>query len=144
MVLADNKGVRSTHWTILIYQQLKLFDGNPETGKLYDGSLHSGIIFDNLTEGAEIKIFNLAGEFVCELKGTGKIPWDAKNESGKEVASGVYIYLVTDKTGNWKVCNYQVRCSPTSLIRNGKFGLVKLRSGAGIRLCFMLGGICLW
>jgi len=78
----------------------KPYDGTPETGKPYDGSLHSGIIFDNLTEGATIKIFNLAGELVYEESGiTGKVQWNAKNEKGKEVASGVYIYLVTDKDG---------------------------------------------
>ena len=44
-------------------------------------------------------IYNLAGELVNELSGTGRIWWDAKNKEGKEVSSGVYIYLVTDKDG---------------------------------------------
>ena len=77
----------------------KPYDGKQDTGIPYDGSANSGIIFDQLTEDCFIKIFNLAGELVRELSGTGKITWDAKNSSGKEVASGVYIYLVTDKEG---------------------------------------------
>lgn len=73
----------------------KPYDGNDETG-----NYSRGIIFDQLTENAAIKIFNLAGELVNELSGTGEIRWDARNKEGKEVASGVYIYLVTDKAGN--------------------------------------------
>jgi len=80
----------------------KPYDGNPETGEPYrNGFTNSGIIFDPLSQDATIKIFNLAGELVAELSGiTGCAQWDAKNESGKEVASGVYIYLVTDKAGS--------------------------------------------
>ena len=69
----------------------KLYDGNADTGD------SRGIIFDQLTQDATIRIFNIAGELVRELSGTGKISWDARNSSGKEVASGVYIYLVTGK-----------------------------------------------
>ena len=72
----------------------------PYDGKADTGDYGTGIIFDNLTEDCTLKIFNLAGELVRELNGTGKVQWDAKNSSGKEVASGVYIYLITDKAGN--------------------------------------------
>jgi hypothetical protein len=91
----------STLNNIRIYPNpFKPYDGDPDTGIPYDGSANSGIIFDNLTENCTIKIFNLAGELVDELSGiTGKAQWDAKNKKGKEVASGVYIYLITDKDG---------------------------------------------
>jgi len=60
---------------------------------------------------AEIKIYNIAGELVrgvrdSEIDKTDapiyKFLWDCKNNSGKEVASGVYIYIVEvrDKDGS--------------------------------------------
>jgi len=60
---------------------------------------------------AEIKIYNIAGELVRKVKDTEidkadapiyKFLWDCKNTSGKEVASGIYIYTVEVKesTGN--------------------------------------------
>lgn len=62
---------------------------------------------------AEIKIYNISGELVRGV-GDSEIDktraseniysflWDCKNSSGKEVASGVYIYIVEvkDKNGN--------------------------------------------
>ena len=85
---------------IVVYPNpFKPNDGNDDTGKSYDGSPFSGIVFANLSQDVTIKVFNLAGELVNELSGTGRIWWDAKNKEGKEVASGVYIYLVTDKNG---------------------------------------------
>ena len=76
----------------------KPYDGENKTGIPYaEGVDNSGIIFDQITENATLKIFNLAGELVYEKSGiTGKVQWDAKNPGGKEVASGVYIYLITD------------------------------------------------
>ena len=78
--------------SVIVYPNpFKPNDKVPETGDC------RGIIFDQLTENATLKIFNLAGELVYEKSGiTGKVQWNAKNESGKEVASGVYIYLITD------------------------------------------------
>jgi hypothetical protein len=35
-------------------------------------------------------------------------------------------------------------CCSISSIRNGRLRRVKLRSGAGMRLRLMLGGMCLW
>jgi len=86
----------------------KPYDGNSDTGIPYDGSVNSGIIFDSLTEDCTLKIFNLAGELVTELSGTGKVQWNAKTKSGKEVASGVYIYLITDKVGNKKTGKFTI------------------------------------
>jgi len=60
---------------------------------------------------AEIRIYNIAGELVrkvrdSEIEEAGafvyKFLWNCKNNSGKEVASGVYIYIVDvkDKGGS--------------------------------------------
>jgi len=57
---------------------------------------------------AEIKIYDIAGELVREIKDNEidkvdapisiyRFLWDCKNNSGKEVASGIYIYMVEVK-----------------------------------------------
>lgn len=48
----------------------------------------------------KIKIYNIVGELVREINEAGKVPgwydiiWDCKNDSGTEIASGVYIAQV--------------------------------------------------
>ncbi|MCX6844500.1 MAG: choice-of-anchor J domain-containing protein [candidate division WOR-3 bacterium] len=62
---------------------------------------------------AEIKVFNKAGELVKKLTGEkdkDRLDWDAKNENGKELASGVYIYVVKEKSGT---------------VRKGKFAIIR-------------------
>jgi len=60
---------------------------------------------------AQIKIYNIVGELVRKVKDSEidktdapiyRFLWDCKNNSGKEVASGVYIYIVEvkDKSGS--------------------------------------------
>ncbi|MCP4567705.1 MAG: hypothetical protein GY841_09010 [FCB group bacterium] len=50
------------------------------------------------TGNAEISIFTLAGEMVREIPVTGV--WDGRNEQGEPVASGVYLFTLTDRDGN--------------------------------------------
>jgi hypothetical protein len=70
------------------------------SGTIYDnGPQGRGMLFVGLTPRATIKIFDLAGEQVRELHeadGDGKMLWDGKNDDNKNVASGVYVYLVTN------------------------------------------------
>jgi len=57
------------------------------------------ITFKNLTDQCKIRIYNIAGELIYEQEFTntnGKAEWNLKNRSGKDVASGVYIYLITN------------------------------------------------
>ncbi len=52
-----------------------------------------------LTPQATIKIYNIAGELVATLEetnGDGILEWKAVNDDGEALASGVYIYLVTN------------------------------------------------
>ncbi len=60
---------------------------------------------------AEIKIYNIAGELVRKVEDNEidrtdapiyKFLWDCKNRSGKEIASGIYLYMVEvkEKGGN--------------------------------------------
>lgn len=60
---------------------------------------HSWIRFDGLTEETDLKIFNLAGELVFEKDNIdlGAYTWDVKNTDDRDLASGVYICLFTNK-----------------------------------------------
>ena len=66
----------------------------PNTGSRYDAE---GITFLGIQNGANIKIFNVAGEKVFDRTistDEGLFIWNAKNDSGNNVASGIYIYIV--------------------------------------------------
>ncbi|MDE2489264.1 MAG: fibronectin type III domain-containing protein [Elusimicrobia bacterium] len=76
-------------------------DGSdPDQGKPYSvGDPNSGIIFDNLTQGARIRVYDVTGALVWQTTSqvtSGKVQWDARNESGHEVATGGYLAVVTD------------------------------------------------
>ena len=60
------------------------------------------IKFDHLTSRATIRIYDIAGELVKKIEekdGDGLADWDGKNGRGKDVASGVYIYHITNPEG---------------------------------------------
>lgn len=66
----------------------------PQSGSRYDGE---GITFLGIKDGANIKIFNVAGEKVFDKTistDNGMFIWNAKNSSGNNVSSGIYIYIV--------------------------------------------------
>lgn len=75
----------------------------------YKPSKHgnAGITFNGLKSGAEIKIYNIAGELVFDKKtnADGPFVWYAENNSGNQVGSGVYIYHIKSdgKTKKGKV-----------------------------------------
>ncbi|MCX5785110.1 MAG: hypothetical protein NTX59_05435 [Elusimicrobia bacterium] len=73
--------------------------GDPDNGVPYSaGNLNSGVIFDNLTEQAAIKIYTITGQLVARLSSEnsgGRLQWDVKNDSGRSVASGGYIAVIT-------------------------------------------------
>ncbi len=52
----------------------------------------------NFSREGTARIFTVAGEPVTELSTNAS--WDGRNDSGKEVASGVYLFIVTDGDGN--------------------------------------------
>jgi hypothetical protein len=55
-----------------------------------------------LTKEATIKIYTLNGEYVAvieETDGDGQAEWDATNKEGTPVASGIYIYIITNPKG---------------------------------------------
>lgn len=53
------------------------------------------ITFANLTPEATIRIYTLSGSFIAEVEeddGNGGVEWDLRDEHGRRVPSGVYIY----------------------------------------------------
>ena len=57
--------------------------------------------FAGLTIGTPIKIFTVSAHEVKELHTDGpSIPWDLTNDASDKVASGIYLYLITDGQGD--------------------------------------------
>jgi len=52
----------------------------------------------NYGRAGDVRIFNAAGELVRQT--IVDDPWDGRNDKGEEVASGVYIFVITDSEGN--------------------------------------------
>ena len=73
----------------------------PSPCKVEEG--HDRITFAGLTgKNVTIKIFNIAAELVYKKEGimTSTYDWFLKNDKDEPVASGVYIYLISDEAGN--------------------------------------------
>jgi hypothetical protein len=68
------------------------------------GQGHTGIIFQPLTSECTLRIYKLTGELVREFSGTrgGLALWDAGNAAGHPVASGVYLYTISNSQGERK------------------------------------------
>ncbi|MEK7287814.1 MAG: Ig-like domain-containing protein [Elusimicrobiota bacterium] len=62
------------------------------------------VTFEGLPSSGKIRIFTMAGRAVREIEVsadlTGKWIWDLANDEGEPVASGAYIFVVTDQTGH--------------------------------------------
>jgi hypothetical protein len=59
------------------------------------------IVFDHLIPASTVKIFTLSGHEVRTLSADGNsVSWDRANSSGDKVASGVYLYVITDPQNN--------------------------------------------
>lgn len=85
-------------------------DGNTLTGSDFSGSYdafnQTGVHINGLTENTNIKIFDVSGHLVNEIisfPNQGKAIWDTKNSSGKRVASGVYVLVISNQSGQKKV-----------------------------------------
>lgn len=62
---------------------------------------HPAITFDGVTLGTTIKIFTASAHEVAELHTDGpKMAWDLTNDSGDRVASGMYLYVISDGQGD--------------------------------------------
>ncbi len=69
------------------------------------------ITFDNLMENSKIQIYTFSGNLVFEVEvDSVDYQWDLKNKDGNDIASGIYIYFITDDKGKEK---------------SGKFAIIK-------------------
>jgi hypothetical protein len=66
----------------------------PNPFRVSDG--HSGITFTNLPPDCRLIIATVAGEIVRKVDGVGPNDWvwDVRNDNGRDVVSGVYLYVV--------------------------------------------------
>jgi hypothetical protein len=56
----------------------------------------AGVTFTRLTQDAMVRVYTVSGELVRTIKKNSNIDsigWDLRNNSGRQVASGLYIYL---------------------------------------------------
>jgi hypothetical protein len=67
----------------------------------------SYLYFRNLTGNSEVKILTSNGRLVRALNQKNSADffgsfarWNGRNEEGRLVSSGVYVYLITDESGN--------------------------------------------
>ncbi len=73
---------------------------------VYPNPAKESVTFAKLTSPARIQILTLAGELVRTLENNDNddfVEWDLRNEGNEKIASGVYLYLITDDKGNKKV-----------------------------------------
>jgi hypothetical protein len=76
------------------------------------------ITFANLTQTATIRIFDLTGKFIREIietDGNGGVEWDMKDESGREVSTGIYFFNAEGKISSGESVKEKF----------GKFAIVK-------------------
>ena len=64
--------------------------------------MQMSVKFDGLPAGSTVKLFTVSGHEVKTISADsgGLASWDRTNDSGDQVASGVYIYLIIDPQGN--------------------------------------------
>jgi hypothetical protein len=62
---------------------------------------HSRITFTNLPENSKIIVASVSGKVVFSQSGVGpgEWAWNVKNEKGRELVSGVYLYAVDSAGG---------------------------------------------
>jgi hypothetical protein len=80
-------------------------DGHALTGVEYNGAANTGITFENLPPGSQIRIYTALGELIAEFltDASGGAQWDVRNRRNDKVASGVYVYIVTAPNGERRI-----------------------------------------
>ncbi|WP_010177216.1 type IX secretion system anionic LPS delivery protein PorZ [Aquimarina agarilytica] len=102
---ATDKGLMEYNGGVTVAQE------NFEKFKIYPNPVrpeHTNVSvkIQGLTVGANVKITDIEGNLVYEVQNetfggqsSGEVAWDTRSFSGKKVASGVYLVLVTGKEG---------------------------------------------
>jgi hypothetical protein len=111
----DNKKVKVKTKHFSTFAVVSFAQDNLDNVKVYPNPCkvkegHDRVTFAGLTgKNVTIKIFNIAGELVFKKEGitSTTYDWFLKNDKDQPVASGVYIYLITDEknhtTGKFSV-----------------------------------------
>lgn len=75
----------------------------PNPVRVYSGNTQA--TFTNLPSGATLRIYDVQGRLVRELTDLPgpQYVWSLTNADGQPLASGVYVYLVTDDDGHQKI-----------------------------------------
>ncbi|MFI5345310.1 MAG: kelch repeat-containing protein [Elusimicrobiota bacterium] len=94
--------------SVLVYPVPWVPNGpDPNAGKTFNSAdPTSGIVFDGLTDAVRVQVYTVSGSLVWEsMTGSsgGRIQWDGRNRSGRDVASGGYIAVITDQGSGAKV-----------------------------------------
>ena len=77
----------------------------PEFGELANEPIRQ-LQFINLPAACDIHIFTLAGDMIKKIRhnnGTGTATWDLRTDGGREIAPGIYLYVV--KSGDKEYFN---------------------------------------
>jgi hypothetical protein len=71
---------------------------NPWDARKYTGA---PMRFTSLPNGSTVKLFTIAAHYVrtLQVSSAGIASWDMTNDSGQPVASGYYLYIITDNQG---------------------------------------------
>ncbi len=82
------------------FSHLNVYPNPYDQSKLKHTNL--GIVFQGLPHNSSIKIYDVSGSIVRIIAAGNSVSavWDAKNEDGEDVAVGLYIYVVTDSSGD--------------------------------------------
>ncbi|MDD3626554.1 MAG: T9SS type A sorting domain-containing protein, partial [bacterium] len=86
----------------------KIFAEDLSNVKVYPNPYKPGqgvdyIVFDNLTRNAKIMIYTIQGDLILTAyPDLMEYHWFLKNEAGISIASGVYLYVITDTAGDEK------------------------------------------
>ena len=70
----------------------------PNGGDANQGGGGTGIFFDRMPASASIKIYTATGRLVTSFDASspsGKVVWDARNGSGRDVATGFYVAVIS-------------------------------------------------
>ncbi len=99
--LFPSPNVQSNFDNIVIYPNPYIpNDGNTSTGTPYVGNDDgSGIYINGLMSNSKILLYTIDGKLVFETitpAGIGFYQWNVKNNSGCELASGIYILYVNN------------------------------------------------
>jgi hypothetical protein len=75
--------------------------------KVWPNPLISGtgkqVRFTNLPSDSSVKIYTLSGKLVSSMtENGGQTYWTGRNKDGKQTSPGLYLYMITEKSGNNK------------------------------------------